>query len=138
MRARLGAALWDDFVGHANENYKAGFVRAFDQPTLCCVGTLDGAPCPHNFAVDLAATDAAAKLAHLHLDHEQPVHLTCAAWAKALPAEPRAWDEGVDRAELCRALFDVGGGACRFRCGPKSDAAGRRERFAQRVYCHRS
>ena len=96
---------------HANENYTSGFVRAFEQPTLRCVGTLDGAPCPHAFAVDLAAPDAKAQLAHLHLDHEQPVHLTCAAWAKALPAEPRAWDEGVDRAELCRALFDVGGGA---------------------------
>ena len=138
MRGRLGASQWSDFVRHANENYKSGFVRAFEQPTLRCVGTLDGAPCPHAFAVDLAAPDAKGQLAHLHLDHEQPVHLTCAAWAQALPAEPRAWDEGVDRAELCRALFDVGGGACRFRCGPKSDAAGRRERFAQRVYCHRA
>ena len=138
MRERLGAALWNDFVRHAKENYKAGFIRAFDRPTLCCVGTLDGAECPHRFTVDLASSDAAEQLAHLHLDHEQPVHLTCAAWARALPAEPRAWDEGVDRAELCRALFDVGGGACRFRCGPKSDASGRRERFAQRVYCHRS
>ena len=38
------------------------FVRAFDQPTLGCVGTLDGAPCPHAIAVDLAASDAAAQL----------------------------------------------------------------------------
>ena len=74
-----------------NENYMSGFVRAFDQPTLRCAGTLDGAAWPHTFAVDLAAPDAAAQLAQLHLDHEQPVHLMCAAWAKALPAEPRAW-----------------------------------------------
>ena len=91
MRARLGAALWDDFVCHANENYASGYVRAFDQATLRCAGTLDGAAWPHTFAVDLAAPDAAAQLAQLHLDHEQPVHLMCAAWAKALPAEPRAW-----------------------------------------------
>ena len=40
----------------------SGIVRAFDQPTLGCVGTLDGAPCPHAIAVDLAASDAAAQL----------------------------------------------------------------------------
>ena len=47
---------------HANANYMSEFVRAFDQPTLGCVGTLDGAPCPHAIAVDLAASDAAAQL----------------------------------------------------------------------------
>ena len=62
MRGRLGAALWEEFVCHVNENYMSGFVRAFDQPTLGCVGTLDGAPCPHAIAVDLAASDAAAQL----------------------------------------------------------------------------
>ena len=40
----------------------SGFVRAFDQPMMGCVGTLDGAPCPRAIAVDLAVSDAAAQL----------------------------------------------------------------------------
>ena len=89
MRGRLGASQWSDFVRHANENYKSGFVRAFEQPTLRCVGTLDGAPCQHGAMVDLRAggawggegdTHAAVgeALERLHLDVFDP-RPTCGA-----------------------------------------------------------
>ena len=52
MRARLGDALWAEFVSHANAHYKQAFVSVFEVPTLHCVGPLSGGPCPHVFAVD--------------------------------------------------------------------------------------
>ena len=146
MRARLGVALWADFVRHANRCYKAAFVRAFDQRELHCVGPVNGGPCPHNFVANLEASDAKDKLESLHLDHEHPVHRTCAWWMSRLPLEPRAWDDGLDGGALCHALFgvyddDVHGSRClRFRCGPRrdDDASGRRVPFARHAYCHTS
>ena len=144
MRARLGDAAWTDFVSHANRHYKAAYVRAFEARTLRCVGTIDGGACPHAFEVDLRAPDAKDKLELLHLDHERPVHLTCARWAAQLPEAPASWDDGLDGAELCHALFgvrddDVHGARCvRFRCGPRGGASGKRLRFAQHSYCHTS
>ena len=57
MWPHLGAERWDEFVEHANRHYKAGWLRAFAPASgvLRCVGTLDGAPCPHAAAVDLRA-----------------------------------------------------------------------------------
>ena len=54
---------------------------------------------PHAFEVDLHTPNANVKFPHL--DHERPVHLTCAWWAKALPAHPASWDDGVDGNALC-------------------------------------
>ena len=47
MRPHLGAALWGEFVAHANRHYKARWLRAFAPASgvLRCVGALDGAPC---------------------------------------------------------------------------------------------
>ncbi len=137
MRARLGDAAWADFVRHANRHHKAAYVRAFGRRELRCVGP----------QVDLAAPDATETLEFLHLDHERPVHLTCARWAAQLaqlPAAPASWDDGIDGGALCHALFGVGDdavhGACcvRFRCGPRRGAAGEPVPFAQHAYCHRS
>ena len=139
MRDRLGDALWADFVRHANQHYKARFVRAFCKPTLCCVGRLDGSPCPHAFEVDLASLDAKDKLQFLHLDHERPVHLTCAKWTRELPVSPTSWHDGLDGGALCHDLFGVydderyGTKCLRFCCG-----ALRGGRFAQHAYCHTS
>ena len=62
-------------------------MRTFDARTLRCVGTVDGKPCPHAFEVDFADPEAKDKLEFLHLDHERPVHLTCARWAAQLVAD---------------------------------------------------
>ena len=135
MRARLGDAQWLAFVRHANRHYKAAYVRAFEQRILRCAGPIGGGACPHAFEVDLDARDAT--LEHLHLDHERPVHLTCAAWSAQLPDNPRAWDDGIDGGALCHALFGVhddeehGARCLRFRCGPR-----RGVRFAHHAYCH--
>eukprot|EP00966_Prymnesium_polylepis_P279659 6460782-Prymnesium_polylepis.2 len=80
-------------VKHANRNYKAAFVRAFARPVLDCVGRTDRTACPHAFRVVFACRDAGAKLAHLHLDHEQPLHQTCRQWTEQLPLQPRTWDD---------------------------------------------
>ena len=56
MRPHLGAALWGEFVAHANRHYKARWLRAFAPASgvLRCVGApLDGAPCAHGALVDL-------------------------------------------------------------------------------------
>ena len=138
MRARLGDAHWAAFVRHANRHFKAPFVDEFRRRVLRCAGTVDGAPCPHGYEVDLAAEGASLEC--LHLDHTPPVHATCARWAAQLPVHPAAWDDGVDGGALCHALFGVRedgvhGAAClRFRCGPRKDVAGGRARFAQHTY----
>ena len=88
MRPHLGAALWGEFVAHANRHYKARWLRAFAPASgvLRCVGALDGAPCAHAALVDLrvgvgtgAGTgerEVTAALEWLHLDHERPLHAT--------------------------------------------------------------
>ena len=160
MRPHLGAELWDEFVEHANRHYKAGWLRAFAPASgvLRCVGTLDGAACPHAAVVDLRAGVGAGlcgcgeerkvgkALERLHLDHERPLHATCHRWRAALPRVPRSWDDGQDGAALCHALFgvcvsEVHGDACvRFRCGPPRDAEDgtRVLQFVDHAYCHRS
>ena len=125
---------------HANRHYKAGWLRAFAPASgvLRCVGTLDGAPCPHAAMVDLRAgagagegTGAGARrvrserevgeaLQRLHLDHERPLHETCHRWRAALPScgAPRSWDEGLDGAALCHDLFGVCASEARMRRVP--------------------
>ena len=160
MRPHLGAALWGEFVAHANRHYKARWLRAFAPASgvLRCVGALDGAPCAHGALVDLrdgtgagtggewgrAEREVGAALERLHLDHERPLHATCHRWRAAMPAAPRSWDDGLDGAALCHDLFGVcasaaHGPACvRFRCGPPRDAEGVVLQFVDHAYCHRS
>ena len=134
MRPHFGEELWDDFVEHANQHYRAGWLSAFAPETgvLHCVGTLaDGAPCRHGATVDLRGCGreasrlvetgtsagergekrvyaaASEALERLHLDHERPLHLTCRWWREQLPAVPGAWDDGLDGAALCHDLFGV-------------------------------
>jgi hypothetical protein len=138
MRDRLGPEVWNDFVEHTNRSYKAAFVRAFAQPVLHCVGRIDGTPCPHAFHVAFACADAGTKLAHLHLDHEQP--LTCCQWTEQLSAQPRKSDNNVDGGALFGVFDDPVHGAkrLRFRCGPRRRATGDFVRFAEFSYCHTS
>ena len=144
MHDRLGPKVWAEFVKHANRNYKAAFMRAFARPVLHCVGRTDGTACPHAFRVAFAHEDAGAQLAHLHLDHEQPLHQTCRRWTEQLPVQPRTWDEGLDGGALCHALFGVfddpvhGARCLHFRCGPRRSASGGFVRFAECTYCHTS
>ena len=82
---------------------------------------------------------ASEALQRLHLDHERPVHLTCAKWTRELPVSPMSWHDGLDGGALCHDLFGVydderyGTKCLRFRCG-----ALRGGRFAQHAYCHTS
>ena len=165
MLPYLGPRLWADFVEHANRHYKEAWLEAFAPASgaLRCVGLLDGTPCPHAVVVELgsgrgdgrgargadaaaaaAAAASAAALEQLHLDHERPLHETCRWWAGRLPRAPRAWDDGLDGAALCHDLFGVapddahGPPRVCFRCGPPRDASGRRARFVEHAYCHRS
>ena len=64
-------------------------MRAFARRVLGWVGPVEGGGCPHACAVDFDVPDATDKLACLHLDHERPVHVTCARWAAALPRPTR-------------------------------------------------
>ena len=138
MRPLLGDAAWSAFVSHANKYYKAAYVGAFDNSVLRCVGPMDGGECPHTFEVNFNAPDAVEKIASLHLDHERPVHITCAWWAAQLPKHVNGWMDGIDGGELCHALFGVqddniyGRRCVQFRCGPREKC------FAQHSYCHRS
>ena len=121
MRPVLGEALWAAFVVHANARYKPAFLAGFQAPELRCVGK-PGQEC--DFAADLFAPDAAAKLGCLHVDHEQDVQITCDMWKNALPPTPASWDDGIDGPLLCHLLFGIqedpvhGPPMLRFRCGP--------------------
>ena len=81
---------------HANTHYKDAYVRAFEERVLPCVGPAAGGPCPHCYKVDMEAAGAGDSLKSLDLDHEQPVHRTCAQWSTKLPKTPAAWDDGID------------------------------------------
>ena len=90
VRTRLGDAIRSAFVHSCvNRRYKVAFVRAFTRRVLGWVGPVEGGGCPHACAVDFDAPDATDKLACMHLDHERPVHVTCARWAAALPRPTR-------------------------------------------------
>ena len=144
MRARLGESAWSAFVSHAEAHYKAAYVAAFEGRMLRCSGPLAGGPCPHAFTVDLETPDAEDILRLLHLDHEHPVHRTCAWWIEQLPDVPQSWDDGLDGGELCHRLFGVqdeqvhGDRCVRFRCGPRRNSAGEPLSFAHHSYCHTS
>ncbi len=90
MRPVLDEACWAAFVARANAHYRAAFLAAFNGPLLRCVGRVSGAPCPRDATVNFAAPDAANWLAHLHLDHEQDLQITCDMWKAALPPSPAA------------------------------------------------
>ena len=125
MRPVLGEAHWAAFVAHANANCKPAFIAAFEPPShvLHCVGQ-ERRPCPHGFKIDLTSAEVASSLAHLHLDHEQDLQITCDMWKEALPPSRKSWDDGVNGRLLCHLLFGVdadseyGPAMVRFRCGP--------------------
>ena len=78
MRPHLGAALWGEFVAHANRHYKARWLRAFTPASgvLRCVGALDGAPCAHAVLDDLraGAETAEREVGPLLLDGRPRLH----------------------------------------------------------------
>ena len=143
MRPRLGHRNWNAFVEHANTCYKDRYVRAFVEQPLKCVGPLDATGCPHTFCVDLVSREAPASMhAHLHLDHDHPIHRTCSAWCEKLPPEPQSWDDGIDGRKPCHSLFGVSHNAetppsLHFRCGPRSKS-GKTVPYAQHMSCHSS
>jgi hypothetical protein len=103
--------VWDEFVEHVNQHYKAGWMRAFAPASgvLRCVDTLDGAPCTHAALLDLRAgtgtgvgweREVGKALERLHLDHERPLHATRHRWRALMRAAPRSWDDGLDGAAL--------------------------------------
>lgn len=124
IRARLGWALWNDFVHYAERHYRSHWDRVFlpADGELVCVGSDDGKPCPHSFRVDLCRESAIDLLRCLHLDHEYDLYVICRAWLAAMPQRPARWHDGVDARVVCQLLFGVtaryGMPACvRFRCG---------------------
>ena len=142
MRPLLGHRIWNAFVKHANACYKDRYVSAFAEQPLECVGPLDGTGCPHAFRVDLSSPEAPRMLAHLHLDHDHPIHQTCSAWCEELPPEPQSWDDGIDGRKLCHFLFGVSHDPANppclhFRCGPRR-TSGKTVPYAQHTYCHTS
>mmetsp|Transcript_61319 Transcript_61319/g.102060 ORF Transcript_61319/g.102060 Transcript_61319/m.102060 type:complete len:211 (-) Transcript_61319:68-700(-) len=143
MLDRLGPKLWSDFVRHARR-YRTAYIAAFMQPVLACTGTVDGKPCPHRFTVDFGDPEAGSRLESLHLDHETKVCETLLWWRSCLPAQPRAWDDGLDGGRLCHSLFGVcdhpvyGDRSVRFRCGPRKTKRLSVLRYSKHVYCHNS
>ena len=97
IERRVKLSDFGAFKKHANTKYKSQFIALFTSP-LVCVGPREGVPCPLAFGVDPASMSAASELAHLHLDHEQDVAITCDMWNAARGA---TWDDGIDRDLLC-------------------------------------
>ena len=110
MRQRLGEANWAAFVKYAEAEHKAAFFRALTPASgvLCCEGKLDGTPCPKAESVDLKRASVAEceeRLSKLHMDHTHDVKHICEVWSKALPANPKAWDEGICGPLVAHLLF---------------------------------
>ena len=153
----MGAALWGEFVAHANRHYKARWLRAFPPaPGVlhCVVGALDGT---HAALVDLRAGEwdggvgmaervVGAALERLHLDHERPLHATCHRWRAAMPAAPRSCGTTGWTARRCATTCSVWGvreRGARRRVYAASVRPAARLRgggaavFMDHAYCHR-
>jgi len=110
MRKRLGEANWKAFVQYAETRHKESFVRSFmpSDGMLCCVGKIDGTPCPRQVQINLrknSSRQVAAHLPELHMDHTYEVKQICEVWSNALPENPTAWDEGICGPLLAHLLF---------------------------------
>lgn len=141
IRARLGWALWNEFVRYAERHYRAQWDRLFlpADGELACVGSEDGKRCPHSFRVDLCRESAIDQLGCLHLDHEYDLYVICRAWLAAMPVRLVCWHDGVDARVICQLLFGVsarhGMPACvRFRCGNGRVQKG----LARTAWCHQA
>lgn len=110
MRKRLGEANWKAFVRYAEAWHKESFVRALlpSCGMLSCVGKLDGSPCPQQKQINLLTTShtrLATQLPGLHMDHTYDVKQICDTWSRALPPNPRLWDDGICGALIAHLLF---------------------------------
>ena len=106
----LGERQWKAFKRFVRRHFLRAFLDLFDPAdhVLRCCGPLDGGCCPHRFVVDLAGPERVDfRLAGLHLDHEYDVRHICEAWRRAMPANPRRWDDGVNGLRLAHLLFGV-------------------------------
>ena len=106
----LGERQWKAFKRFVRRHFLRAFLDLFDPAdhVLRCCGPLDRGCCPHRFVVDLAGPERVDfRLAGLHLDHEYDVRHICEAWRRAMPANPRRWDDGVNGLRLAHLLFGV-------------------------------
>ena len=73
LRPYLGPRLWAEFVAHASRRYKVAWLRALTPASgvLCCVGTIDGSPCPHGVEADLLADEGSVAPELERLDYER-------------------------------------------------------------------
>ena len=112
MRERLGKVHWATFVKYAEAEFKESFFQALTPASgvLCCVGSLEGTPCPKAVGIDLktiSVTECGQKLPTLHMDHTHDVKHVCQIWSQALPKHPQAWDDGVCGPLVAHLLFGV-------------------------------
>ena len=110
MRKRLGEGKWNAFVRCAEAWHKEAFVRSFTPPAgvLCCKGKMDGTPCPRRVEIRLRESGServAADLPGLHMDHSYDVKHICDVWSRALPPDPRSWDDGICGPLIAHLLF---------------------------------
>ena len=104
MHTRLGEANYAAFVKYAEAKYKTAYIRAFTPVSgvLCCNGKLDGGGCPKK---SISCVDCEGELEKLHLDHTYDAARICKVWSKALPANPKAWDDGICGPLVAHLLF---------------------------------
>ena len=114
MRERLGDAHWRAFVGYAVKHHKGAFLNALVSPdaTLRCAGKLvphaPATPCMRQLCLATAPlSEVQRRLANFHMDHTHDAALICQVWSDALPAAPRAWDDGVCGPLVAQLLFGV-------------------------------
>ena len=112
MRKRLGENHWATFVRYATTNCKKAFIRALVPANgiLCCAGKIDGTPCPNKLTISLLTAplgEVKTNLPKLHMDHEFDVKQICDVWSRALPEEPKSWDDGICGELVAHLLFGV-------------------------------
>jgi len=97
-------------VGH----HKGAFLNALIPPdaTLRCAGKLaphaPATPCTRQLCLATAPlSEVEGRLANYHMDHTHDAALICQVWSAALPANPKAWDDGVCGPLVAQLLLGV-------------------------------
>ena len=97
MRPRLGRRNWNAFVKHANALTICGAASRVRWP-FGRYSLPTRIPCRPGEC-------GRSKDAHLHLDHDRPIHQTCSDWCDKLPVEPQSREDSIDGRNLCHSLF---------------------------------
>ena len=103
VTAFMSAAEWETISQNAELKYKEAFLSLFGSDRLVCSGTIENAPCPHAYTVDLTNWACLEGLRHMHVDHGYEVAHICDVWVNVMKRR----EAMVDTEVVNHLLYDV-------------------------------